>query len=642
MITLKDYSVGLIKHIFESSEEVANEKYNTIRSILNKYDIDLYDFLFPKPDQKISIYSVKYPLSEKDLNNGNIFHRGKPGERKICNRNADGLKTYLNIIGERGTTFDIKTGGTIYKKWNKGKPNYDKEYMRGEFGHISTFADNIEKILHNDIVGLYDAVIDKEDVGIHRNESSRSYDSVKVTWRDQEFYVCNTDSKKGQRVLIKTEYVQPKALNITSDVDNAFNISKPDFEEKIKKTLKIGLKEKLVIEDGKYADLLSFISNEIINSKSSYLLDKDKLSNLTKEKFEIKHVINLTDQYSAIYEQLPTIDLNSIEVGFGEVLTGLLLYKYCKPSDRVSLYWPDNGSEFLNDLYFNGIGFSIKSKDSNNGHKPSAAHALKNICQKIDGQKENNGTSEMLQQIYDISELYGISNKEIDEFLDQMHLFYKLTKNKTVSKQNQNRTIWKLSWSLFKNDINFKKLVRILKLNKDEYPNIEDALYIIDNYKDKEKINEILIGIADRSIKGNMDWQTVSWEGLKSSADITETDYYTSGGYKQTNLFKENYSKIMFPLLIRCITELNKLYTIEKSNNEDTINLFSIVLNNYLTTNQVDVNIKFNKHKNDLTIILSLYPLNKQIFEFVNAGAGPADWNGHGTIGFAPKKNKNK
>jgi len=631
MKSIIEYINENIINIFEDIEETSKNKYDAMRSIMSKYNISLYDYLFPSKDQKYSIYNTKFPIEGFNDNNEPIY---KKGSKVICTSNANSLKTYLNILGKRNVSFYIKTGPNIVKGWNSGK--YPEEYIRGEFGHSSTFKENIEKILGGNIVGMDDFKVDEPK--INREKSSRSFLSVKVTWKDKEFYICNTDSNgKGERILIKTESVQPKALGLTSNsIEDGFNLQNNKDIERILSLITNNSKKNITIEDGIYSDFISYISKEILNSNiSNYIIDKDILSKLSKNNLEIKHTINLTEKYNNIYNTLSPQDRNSLEVGFGEVLAGLLLYKYCKKEDRNSLYWPDNGSEFLNDLYFNGIGISIKSKDSKNGHRPSISSIMINIFKEID-----NKDKDILNNIYQIADSFNITKQEIDEFLERMKIFYKLKKDGSgLAKTDQNRNIWKLSWSLFEDDENFKKLCNILQLKKDnwDYPEKDRALYLIDNYKNKDEIKDILIGISNKTkIKGNMDWNFISWDGLSSEKDIKNTDYYIKSGGKN-KVYQENYSKIMYPLIIRCVDELNNLYSNEINNENDTSNILSILLNNYLESNQIDTEIKWNKEDKKLDIILKLYPLNKQVFKFDIAGCGPSDWNGHGTIGFVKK-----
>jgi hypothetical protein len=441
-------------------------------------------------------------------------------------------------------------------------------------------------------------------------------------------------SKGGfERVLIKKELLTPSALNISSNDIEKYILNENTFKiliDKIKNNL------------SKNINTLSFLNplNEILDKINDLdIFKKDFNDDILKtllgkhNKLSFNYELTLDNSYED-WESITIADKNNIQVAFGEILCGLLLAKnyIYSTNSECSLYWPKNSNEYLNDFYFNSIGYSVKSNDSSQGHRPSIINLTKKIIKSVENEHD-------LEIIKNNAYGFGFTDELIDGFIKRLKLFF------DIERPNQHKNIWRLSNSLFNvsgsldkiTNTNYLKFIKYLGLeneNLDTYiPDPANILYTVDHLTEEERqdLMKTCANLANNK-KGLYEWINVKWE----STNIKDTEYYINNGKSIT--YTKNYSKIMYPLVNACINELNNLYCSTSSNDNYTTNIFSIFANNVLESNQCETKIENvpNKEKT-IKITINLYSLGKSLLEFSNAGSGPSNWNGHGTIGFTNK-----
>ena len=518
-----------------------------------------------------------------------------------------GIYKVLNILGRNGAPMRNKSINWK-QKW-KTTSKRKTEYARGEFGRTpENFVNNLNYIFNN-ILGLdkNDYII--EEPQLNRNVSSNSKLSSKIiidfnidskNYHD-EFYICDTQlSASGKEILISDKILLPTNVIVPNKKYTNTESLLSDIETNLKNNFKG------ISEGDQYVNLIMNLTKSILNNDNNKgIISIRSLLDL-KEKQSYDYIINDNDFDSQLFKSLDNTSKNNIVVIFGEILAGLILMNIT--DDFKEVMWPGN-NERINDLYFNGIGISIKRKNSAVGHLPEVSSIANVIIKALNDLEIDDNDNISISKLNDIRKKLNLKDITLDklkQFKSDLSTFYNIDN----SKKSREDILWDACWSVLKNDTNFKQLLKLLNITSRNQCTESNILnYMTDLSVSKRN------SIIDHCI--NM-------------ADVKNVDSISKVWYDNPTNSKEresNYSKIMRGLQLKLCDELNKRYT----SDNDTSDLFSVFVSNALKSMQCYIDITA---KNDIVLKFSIENMQNGKYIFKPAGSTWSEWKSHGNIGF--------
>lgn len=531
-----------------------------------------------------------------------------------------GIKKILNALGRHGVAFRNDSGISTTIKWNTSA-KASTEYARGAFGRTpEDFVKNIN-YLFNDFLQLDKEDYELSDPSIHRDVSSNSKFSIYVNLHfdgyEADFYICDNQigGKSGEEILIRDMSCSPTKLNICDTIeDDGYDYK--TFSTTFFNDLEIGLNKSLsnVLEKERYINMLLDMTKLIYNTSNEYtntFSNNDFINLEGKPEFRYE----LTKEINDVYKDLDSTSKNNIATYFGEVLCGVILVNIS--SEFNSVKWPDNPSEVMNDLYFNGIGISVKRGSANVGHKVEIAKFARELYDLASNKN-------LIEPLQDAVFAKIFTKQELDSFAKHMRMFFDLDENKKTVPRSREHIVWALAFDLLKDDKDFNKVLKILKItqfNKSSY--VDYVLRFIDEM-DESSRNELLDLLMGNSNAYKI-WNIHDW----SSKTATIKNVYNG-----SEDVERNYSKVMHFLQLKIVDKLNQLYCSNKEN--QTTNLFSLVFSNLVSSKQAYIDIK--EYKNKLPVVtMKIQSMNKANYMFSCAGATWQQWKSHASIGLKVK-----
>lgn len=530
-----------------------------------------------------------------------------------------GIKKILNALGKHGASFRNDSGLKWQQKWSTSA-KASTEYARGAFGRTpENFTKNIN-YLFNKIIQL-----DKEDYelsqpGVHRDVSSNSKMSIHVKLHfdkyEEDFYICDNQlgGKNGEEILIRDMYCSPTKLNICSKIDEDGYTSKT-FKSNFFKDLENGLNETFssVAEKEQYISMLLSMVQTIYNTKNEHT-NKFSNNDFINLEGQPEFQYELTEKINNIYQNLDSTSKNNIATYFGEVLCGVILTNIS--SEFNTIKWPSNPSEVMNDLYFNGIGISVKRSSANIGHKPEVAQFAKALHDLASNEN-------LLEPLKDAIDSNIFTKEKLNSFVNHMKMFFDLDKDNKTKIRNREHIVWALAFDLLKDDKEFNEIIKILEISdftKTSY--VSHILKYIDNMdkSSRDKLLELLMGNSN----GEKEWDVHNWNNESKIENV----------YNGAKDIERNYSKVMHFLQLKIVDKLNQLYCSNEEN--QTTNLLSLLISNLVSSKQAYMDIK--EYKNKLPIVtMKIQSMDKANYIFSCEGATWKEWRSHTNIGLKVK-----
>lgn len=506
------------------------------------------------------------------------------------------IKTVLNSIGKHGAPLRNNYNLNWFQHWGISQKS-ETEYARGAFGRTpDNFVKNITYLFSNILHLTKGEDYTLSEPGLHRDVSSNSKLSIEVNMHfdtpigfyEDKFYICNNQlNSDGKEIILQDKNLLP--INI---------LDKFEFKsyKGLKETIKDGLTKRIgSVENGEYVNMLILLIDNIVKSTENDKFSFDKIVNL-----EDKIILNykLDERFSNLYDTLDNQSKNNICTIFGEILAGVCLINSCKPFN--SLKYPASAGERFCDLYYNGLGISVKRKNHHIGHKVEVSNIAKQLLASI----ENTDILELLKE-------NNIPQSTIDSFKKDITLFCELSTDE--KKKSRNDIVWDLAFELFSNDNEFNDICKVLDINKTSLLNEHIILEKIDSLTEINR-KDLLYKLV------NFGESNITLEWVKTPTSKKEKE--------------KNYSKVMHALQLRIVKELNRRYVNTDSESSD---IFTILVSNVVNYRQAYVDIKNDSSGKDLNLTIVIENMEKIKYKFAIAGATWNEWTSHGNIGFTKK-----